>query len=161
MRVGKRRDKQASSCSCRRQHRNACISRFLCGSCLRKEEKTRTKQRAKGRNCGVKIKMFVAGRNRIPDCRVAGQSGSLLVVRLAHDSNSHPPTSSPASIRCAPHRPFRSFAGVFLLHLIRFPPSSLVPLRFSSRISLCYQSLTILFCLAVIESLFFFEYMQG
>ena len=38
--------------------------------------------------------MFVAGRNRIPDCRVAGQSGSLLVVRLAHDSNPHPPCLS-------------------------------------------------------------------
>lgn len=96
MRVGKRRDKHASSCPLSTTTSECMhLSRFLCGSLASgKEEKTRTKRRAKGRNCEVKIKMLVVGRNRIPDCRVAGQSGSVLVVRLAHDSDPRAPSSS-------------------------------------------------------------------
>lgn len=160
MRVGKRRDKHASSCSCRRQHRNACICRFLCGFCLRKEEKTRTKQRAKGRNCGGKNKNVrrrtkphsgLPGRRtkRLAARRSLGsrlESSSSVLVQLLFAA----PPRSPPFVRFV--RSFvRSSASFFSVSFDFLPLESSVPSmpldESFSFFPLCYQPLAIRFCL--------------
>ena len=160
MRVEKRRDKHASSCSCRRQHRNACICRFLCGFCLRKEEKTRTKQRAKGRNCGGKNKNV--RRRTKPHSGLPGRRTKRLAARRSLGSRLESSSSVLVQLLfAAPPRspPFvRSFVRSFVRRRLSSPshsiscPSNLqfrlcLSTRASLFFSLCYQPLAIRFCL--------------